>query len=175
MSGRAFCGWCCLALMPGFCSAQALPDRIAHPTRFVSITGTVGRLDRFYGRDVMLQAKYVFHPADKPDHWIRSIPIGAPAHLAADGRFSLTVPDLTGELPESAELRIHAIDAATGEPIAQLVVADAVALHTAMGGLRIAGEYPPLMLFTPCTTTPPRAKDSFGFALRPGSEDACDR
>jgi hypothetical protein len=100
------------------------------------------------------------------------ITLGDPVDLSPDGRFHLSIPDLSS--PPNGDLRIQAKDKATGDPGA-LLIPEPRARATRMGGLKILREYPAEIVFTPCALNSSQLHDSEGFALRPDLEDACTR
>jgi hypothetical protein len=65
----------------------------------VWITGRLTRSGRLYNHEVKLQAKYVARWAQSffgfGDGIVTSIPIGSVAYVSADGRFRLSVPNLS--------------------------------------------------------------------------------
>jgi hypothetical protein len=94
------------------------------------ITGTLARSDRLYGRAVKLQAKYVARWAQQflglGDDIVTDIPVGDAVYLPADGRFRLSVPNLSqdplaGAPDHSGELQIWARDKTSEDMVAQLI------------------------------------------------------
>lgn len=154
------------------------------PLRSVVIEGALSRIDRLYGREVRLEAQYVAGWAQSflrlPGGIVTTIPVGDAADVAADGRFRLSVPDLSqdplaGAADHPGELRILAKDKAGRELVAQLIPTGPHANATRMGGLKIQVAYPAETAFVPCVANPPQGHDAEGFALRSGPADACDR
>ncbi len=137
---------------PG-CAVQtldvALPASSAYsfecrPVGQVRIEGTIRRMDRLYGREVEVQAKYIARWAGMAV----GIPVGDTARVAADGQFRVAAPDLPRD-----SLQIWARDRTSGEAIARLD--------------RVGQEE-----YVPCAVNAPR-HDAEGFALRPAPIDAC--
>jgi hypothetical protein len=156
---------------------------VCEPASNLSITGTITRSDRLYGRAVQLQAKYAARWAQSffeiDPAILTEIPIGAVTDPSADGRFRLSIPDLSNDPVAAApdhpgDLRIWARDKVTGDVVAQLVPTGPPALKTRMGGLKIQNEYPAEMVFAPCAVNPPRVHNAIGFAQRPARYDSCD-
>jgi len=157
---------------------------ICRPLLSVSIAGALTRSDRLYGREVKLQAKYVARWAQSllelGDGIVTAIPVGDVAYLSPDGRFRLSVPDLSqdplaGASDHPGELQIWARDKTSDDIVAQLIPAAPRAIKTRMGGLKIQSEYPSETVFAPCVANPRQLHDATGFALRPGASDSCDR
>jgi len=157
---------------------------VCRPLPSVAITGTLTRTDRLYGRGVKLQAKYVARWArsffEVGDGVVTTIPLGDVAYLSQDGRFRLSVPDLSqdplaGAPDHPGEFQIWARDKITEDLVAQLIPRGAQFIKTRMGGLKIVSEYPSEIVFVPCAANPPQVHDAIGFALRPAPVDACDR
>jgi len=153
------------------------------PVGNITITGSLMRIDRLYGLDVRLEAKYAAHWAREflglDRGVLTAIPVGDVANLSEDGRFRLKVPDLSrdplaGALEYPGELQIWAKDKRTGAIVAKLIPVDPQPAKTQSGGLKVRGEYTEEIVFSPCAMGPPR-HDSWGFAVRPPSGDACDR
>ena len=156
---------------------------ICRPLSSVWIAGALTRTDRFYGREVKLQAKYVARWAQSffefGDGIVTTIPIGDVTYLSPDGRFRLWVPDfsqdpLAGAPAHPGELQIWARDKASEDIVAQLIPAGLQVIKARMGGLKIQSEYPSEIVFAPCAANPPQVHDAIGFALRPDAFDACD-
>jgi hypothetical protein len=156
---------------------------ICQPLPHVWIAGAVPRMDRFYGREVTVQAKYVARWAQSfldLDNIVTAIPVGDVASFSSDGRFRLSVPDfsqdpLAGATDHLGELQIWARDKVSERLVAQLILSAPGAMKTRMGGLKILSEYPSDLVFAPCIVNPAAVHDATGFALRPGSSDLCDR
>jgi hypothetical protein len=155
---------------------------VCQPVKNISIEGTVTRLDRLYGLDVQLEAKYIVRGARKflgLDLGIdTSIPVGKVVDLPSDGHFRLEVPDLSQDplagAPEFlGEVQIWAKDKASGAIVAKLIPREPEDVKAPREGLRVQHEYVSEIVFAPCTAIPPR-RDSFGFAMRPAPYDACD-
>ena len=157
---------------------------ICQPLSNLWITGAVTRIDRLYGREVKLQAKYVARWAqsflESGNDIVTTILVGDAASPSADGRFGLSVPDfsqdpLAGAPDHPGELQIWANDKISNRLVAQLILAGPAAMKTRMGGLKILSEYPSELVFAPCVANPAPVRDANGFARRPGSSDFCDR
>lgn len=157
---------------------------ICRPLPDVWITGRLTRSDHRYGREVKLQAKYVARWAQSfsglGDEIIPDIPVGDVVYLPADGRFRLSVPDLSQDplagAPEyPSELQIWVKDKTSGDVVGLLIPAKPQAIKTRMGGLKIQSEYPSEIVFAPCRVEPSRLHDVFGFAIRPDPDDLCER
>ncbi len=133
--------------------------------------------DQLNGHDVTLQAKYIAHWAPAflgtKDTTVPVITIGQPAELSDDGRFQISVPDLSSQ--PNAELRIQAIQKTTGNPVAMLIPSEPRAIATRMGGLKMLSAYPSEIAFTPCGLNASHLLDSEGFAHRSDVGDACSR
>jgi len=147
------------------------------PVKSVPIYGAVIRQDRLYRLDVTLQAKYVARWAQKflglDPGIVMSIPVGDVVSIAADGRFRLGVPDLSqAEYP--AEFQIWAREKTSGDIVAQLIPMDPQPVETRTGSLKVQNQYRSEIVFSPCAWSLPR-HDSFGFAIGPRRDDACDR
>ena len=157
---------------------------ICQPLSSVWIAGALTRSDRLYSHEVKLQAKYVARWAQSffglGDGLVTSIPVGDVADVSADGRFRLSVPDLSqdplaGAPDHPGELQIWARDKASEDIVAQLIPAGPQVIKVRMGGLRIQREYHSEIVFAPCAVNPPQLHDAIGFALRPDASDSCDR
>ena len=144
------------------------------------------RSDRFYGREVKLQARYVARWAQAflgLDESIGTvIPIGEAVDLSADGPFRLTIPDLSqdplaGTPDHPGELQIWAKDETSEALVAQLTPRDPRLIKTRMGGLKVQNEYPSEIVFAPCAANSAHVHvhDRLGFAIRSDISDACDR
>jgi hypothetical protein len=157
---------------------------ICQPLPSVWIDGALTRMDRLYGRQVKLQAKYVARWAqsflESGDDIVTTIPVGNVAYPSPDGRFRLSVPDfsqdsLGGGPDHPGELQIWVRDKTSDRLVAQLIPAGPASMKTRMGGLKILSEYPSELLFAPCAANSAPVHDAIGFARRPGSSDLCDR
>jgi hypothetical protein len=150
------------------------------PLGTIAIPGALTRSDRLYGRQVTLEARYVAR-------WARSflglraplvdaIPIGDVVDLPPDGRFRLTVPDLSQyPLARDGEFQIWARDKATRRLVDQVTPLSPASVRARMGGLRIERAYRSEIVFAPCAATATQPHDAEGFALRPDLFDGCDR
>jgi hypothetical protein len=156
---------------------------ICRPLSSVWIAGALARSDCLHGRKVKLQARYIARWAQSflglGDGIVTAIPVGEVAHLSPDGRFRLSVPDLSrdplaGAPDHPGEFEIWARDTASDHIVAQLFPAEPQAMKARMGGLKIQSEYPSETVFAPCASDTP-VHDAEGFALRPDVYDACDR
>jgi hypothetical protein len=141
-------------------------------------------MDRFFGREVRLQAKYVARWAQSflelGNDIVTTIPVGDVASLLPDGRFRLSVPDfsqdpMAGAPDHPGEIQIWARDKISDRLVAQLILAGPAVMKTRMGGLKILRECPSALVFEPCVANPATLHDKVGFAVRPGSGDQCDR
>ena len=181
-----------LVYAPG-CALQTLdlpPSKASHQEFFfacrslptVRISGKLIRLDRLYGRQVKLRAKYVAQWA-RPflglhEESVVDIPVGEAADLGVDGRFQMSLPDLSqdalaGAPDHPGALQIWARDKLSGNLVALLKPAGLTATKTPIGGVRIQPEYSSEIIFAPCSADPPQVHDAIGFALRPAPVDAC--
>jgi len=102
---------------------------------------------------------------------------GDVAYLSADGRFRLTIPDLSqdplaGAPDHPGELQIWAKDKTSEALVAQLVP-KGPQLKTRMGGLKVQSEYPSEIVFAPCAANHPQVHDRF--AIRADVGDPCGR
>jgi hypothetical protein len=156
-------------------TCRALPN--------VWISGKLIRLDRLYGREVKLRAKYVARWAQAflglRDNIVVDIPVGGAVDLHADGHFQMSVPDLSqdalaGAADHSGALQIWVRDKTSDDLVALLMPAGLQAMKRPIGGVRIQPEYPTEIVFAPCSANPPQVHDATGFALRPAPIDACD-
>ena len=136
---------------------------ICQPLPSVWIVGALTRMDRLYGREVKLQAKYVARWAQSflelGNDIVTTIPVGDAAYLSPDGRFRLSVPDfsqdpLAGAPDHPGELQIWARDKTSDRIVAQLIPAGPGLMKTRMGGLKILSEYPSELVFAPCVANP---------------------
>jgi hypothetical protein len=159
-------------------------DFICQPLPSVWIAGALTRSDRLYRHEVKLQAKYVARWAQPffgfGSGIVTSIPVGSGAYPSADGRFRLSVPDLSqdplaGASDHPGELQIWARDKTSDDIVAQLTPAAPQVIKVRMGGLKIQKEYLSEIAFAPCAVSPPQLHDKMGFALRPDAGDSCDR
>jgi len=157
---------------------------ICQPLRSVWINGALTRMDRLYGREVKLKANYVARWAQSflelGNDILTTFPVGDAAYPSPDGRFRLSVPDLSqdplaGAPDHAGEIQIWASDKTTDRLIAQLIPVGLGLMTTRMGGLKILSEYPSELMFAPCLANPATLHDRVGFAVRPGSSDQCDR
>jgi hypothetical protein len=138
-------------------------------------------MDRCYGREVKVQAKYIARWAqaflELGD--VTTIPIGDIAHLSPNGHFRMSIPDFSQDplagAPDRGELQVWARDKTTERIVAQLVPVRLRVMKTRMGGMKILSEYPSEIGFAPCIANPAAVHDASGFALRPGSSDLCGR
>jgi len=162
---------------------------ICQPVRNIEIQGVLARSDRLHGRDrlygheVKLKAKYLARWAQPflqlGDSIFTTIPVGDAAHLSADGRFRLTIPDLSqdplaGAPDHPGELHIWAEDEISEALVAQLTPADPQSIRTRLGGLKVQNAYPSEIVFAPCAVSSAEAHDRMGFAIRPDASDPCD-
>lgn len=147
------------------------------PLPVVTISGVLTRQELLQGREFTLQAKYVARWAQPffgfDPQLITTIPVSDAAETAADGSFRLEIPDFSQDSP--GEIQIWARDRANGKIIAQLLPVGPAEIKSRMGGLKLSGEYPPGIVFVPCTEHPDRVQDAFGFTLRSSGESACTR
>ena len=145
---------------------------VCQPLGSVPITGRVVLPDRFEGRAVKVEARYIVRWAQAflgiDDSLVLAIPTGT-SDITADGSFHLTVPDFSRD-PESAagypasEIQIWAKDKADGSLVAELVPNGLPQIKTRMGGLKIQGQYPAGMVLSACVGT--SRHDASGFAIR---------
>jgi hypothetical protein len=156
---------------------------ICQPLPSVWIAGAVTRSDRLYRHEVKLQAKYVARWAQPflglGNGIVTSIPVGSVAYPSADGRFRLSVPDLSqdplaGASDHPGELQIWVRDKTSNDILAQLIPSGTQVIKVRMGGLKIQREYLSEIAFAPCAVNPPQLHDKMGFALRPDPGDSCD-
>ena len=156
---------------------------VCQPMRSIAIQGAVILSERLYGRKVKLQAKYIARWAQSflglDESIVTSIPIGDVAHLSADGRFRLVIPDLSqdplaGTLDHPGELQVWAKDETSDAIVAKLIPTDRQFLKARMGGLKVSNEYPSEVVFAPCAERPAQPHDKYGFAMRAAISDACD-
>lgn len=155
---------------------------ICRPLPTVRISGQLMRLDRLYGRQVKLRAKYVAQWAQAflglRDDIVVDIPVGEVVDLGVDSRFDIQVPDfsqdaLAGAPDHPGALQIWARDRVSDDLVALLMPAGPEAATRPIGGVRILPEYSPEIVFAPCSADPPQVHDAIGFALRPAPKDAC--
>jgi len=154
------------------------------PLPTISIAGALIRIDRLYGREVKLYARYMARWAQAflglDDSFVTAIPVGDVAYPSADGRFHLAIPDLSQDPLATApdhpgELQIWAKDKTSDAIVAQLVPASPLLIKARMGGLKVQKEYPAEVVFSPCVSNPHQPHDKIGFAIRPDVRDPCDR
>jgi|SRR5579872_4947758 len=159
-------------------------DFICQPLPTVWIAGALTRSDRLYRHEVKLQVSYVARWAQSffgfGNGIVTSIPVGGGAYPSQDGRFRMSVPDLSqdplaGAPDHPGELQIWARDKTSDDIVAQLTPAGPQVIKVQMGGLKIQSEYLSEITFTPCAVNPPQLHDKMGFALRPDAGDSCDR
>ena len=193
--GHAADGMKALIYAPG-CSIQTrdIPFISSHnkeyeflcqPLGSLSISGRVLWTDRLYGRGIKLQARYIARWAAPflglANEIVLPITVGDAAFLAADGRFCMSIPDLShdalaGAPDHPGDLQIWAEDPATGDLLAQLVPVGTVDFKTRMGGLKVRSNYPSEVVFAPCDAPIAHfTHDREGFAIRPEVYGACDR
>jgi len=183
-------GFKAILYAPG-CAIQTLDIRLfagqqseqvafaCQPLGNVPIAGRVVLPDRFEGRAVKVEARYIARWAQAflgiDDNLVLVIPTGT-SDIAADGSFRLSVPDFSRD-PESAagypasEIQIWAKDKADGSLVAELVPSGLPQIKTRMGGLKIQGQYPADVVFSACVGV--SRHDASGFAIR-GTSD-CDQ
>jgi hypothetical protein len=156
---------------------------LCRPTRDIAIQGALILSERLYGHKVKLQAKYIARWAQSflglDDSFVTSIPIGDVAHLSADGRFRLVIPDLSQDplarTPDHpGEIQVWAKDETSDAIVAKLIPTDPQFLKARMGGLKVRNEYPSDVVFAPCAESSAQPHDKIGFAMRPAISDACD-
>jgi hypothetical protein len=149
----------------------------------VVIQGALILPERLYGRKVKLQAKYIPRWAQSflglDESIVTSIQIGDVAHVSADGRFRLAIPDLSqdplaGTPDHAGEIQVWAKDETSDAIVAKLIPTDPQSLKTRMGGLKVSNEYPSEVVFAPCAERPAQPHDKYGFAMRAPISDACD-
>jgi hypothetical protein len=147
---------------------------VCRPVKDIIIAGTVTRADRFYQRPVRLQARYVARWVQQflglGDDFVTVIPVGDAVELSREGRFRLTVPDLSRE--RAGEIQIWAKDKTSGATVAQLLPTGPALQTTTLGSMQ---EYPFAATFAACAANRPGIHDQEGFAFRPDGNDACDR
>ena len=155
---------------------------VCQPVRSIELQGALIRLDRLYGHKVKLQAKYLARWAQPflglDDRIVTGIPVGDVAHLSADGRFRLVIPDLSqdplaGAPDHPGEIQIWAKDDTSDAIVAQLIPTDPQPVKTRMGGLKVQNEYAFEIVFVPCATSYVLEHDKIAFAIRPDVNDAC--
>jgi len=193
LKGRPATGIKAILYAPG-CAVQTLdlrlsgPDNppflfICEPLRKIEIQGVLTRSERLYRHKVKLQAKYIARWAQPflglDDSIVTGIPVGDVAHLSADGRFRLVIPDLSqdplaGAPDHPGELQVWAKDETNDAIVAKLISTDPQFMKTRMGGLKVQNEYPLEIAFAPCAASSAQGHDRIGFAMRPDIRDACD-
>jgi hypothetical protein len=191
--GRPVTGIKAILYAPG-CAIQTLDLRltgadnpqfpfICQPMRNIAIQGALILSERLYGHKVKLQVKYIARWAQSflglDESVVTSIPIGDVAHLSADGRFRLVIPDLSqdplaGTRDHPGELQVWAKDETSDAIVAKLIPEDPLFLKARMGGLKVRNEYPSEVVFAPCAESSAQPHDKYGFAMRPAISDACD-
>jgi hypothetical protein len=153
------------------------------PVKYISIQGALIFPERLYGHKVKLQVKYIARWAPSflglDESIVTSIPIGDVAHLSADGRFRLVIPDLSqdplaGTPDHPGEIQVWAKDETSDAIVAKLIPTDPQSLRARMGGLKVRTEYPSEVVFAPCAERSAQAHDKMGFAKRPDFREACD-
>ena len=157
---------------------------ICLPLPSVVISGKLTSVDWFSGRDITLEARYVARWAPEflgIDNFILTvIPVGELLHVPPDGRFRISLADLSkdplGGAPNHAsELQIWARDKKGSRIFTQLIPAQAAWMKTPMGGLKIREGYPEEIVFAACSEEPGPKHGPFGFALRGDTSNSCDR
>lgn len=155
---------------------------VCQPIRSIELQGALIRPDRLYGHKVKLQARYLARWAQPflglDDRIVTGIPVGEVAHLSADGRFRLVIPDLSqdplaGTPDHPGEIQIWAKDDTSDAIVAQLIPTDPQPVKTRMGGLKVQNGYPSEIVFAPCAECSAQPHDRMGFAIRPDCSDAC--
>ena len=156
---------------------------LCRPTRDIAIQGALILSERLYGHKVKLQAKYIARWAQSflglDDSFVTSIPIGDVAHLSADGRFRLVIPDLSQDplarTPDHpGEIQVWAKDETSDAIVAKLIPTGPLFIKARMGGLKVRNQYPSEVVFAPCAANSAQRHDKEGFAMRPAISDACD-
>ncbi len=151
--------------------------------RNISIQGALILPERLYGHKVKLQAKYIARWAQSllglDESIVTSIPVGDVAHLSADGRFRLAIPDLSqdalaGTPDHPGEIQIWAKDETSDAIVAKLIPTGPQFIRARMGGLKVRNQYPSEVVFAPCAAGSAQGHDKEGFAMRPDIADACD-
>lgn len=167
---------------PGPSSHERYPFSCS-PLPTLRIAGSVARTDRLYGREIVLQAKYVARWAQRflgiDESLPTSIAVGPSTELSQDGKFQLAVPDfaadpIAGASDHDGEIEIWARDKSTGVLVALLVPTMPASLKVHVGGLKIQGTYPDEVIFTPCASGRAQVHDTIGFARRPDAFDSCN-
>jgi hypothetical protein len=191
--GRPVTGIKAILYAPG-CAIQTLDLHLSgadnpqfrftcQPMRNISIQGALILSERLYGRKVKLQAKYIARWAQSflglDESVVTSIPIGDVAHLSADGRFRLVIPDLSrdplaGTPDHPGEIQVWAKDETSDAIVAKLIPTDPQFIRARMGGLKVRNQYPSEVVFAPCAAGSAQGHDKEGFAMRPDIADACD-
>jgi hypothetical protein len=155
---------------------------ICQPMGNIAIQGALILPERLYGRKVKLQAKYIARWAPSflglDESVVTSIQIGDVAHVSADGRFRLEIPDLSqdplaGKPDHPGELQVWAKDETSDAIVAKLIPTDPLFIKARMGGLKVRNQYPEVV-FAPCAARSAQPHDKEGFAMRPDIADACD-
>jgi hypothetical protein len=156
---------------------------VCQPLKNTSIVGSITQRDRLYKREVKLQAIYMARWAQAflglDRDIFTAIPVGDVAYLSADGRFQLSVPDLSQDPLVTApdhpgEVRIWDKDTTSDAIVAQLIPISPHLIKVRMGGLNVLNEYPSEIVFAPCAANRRQAHDKLGFAIRPDASDPCD-
>jgi hypothetical protein len=157
-------------------NCQALPN--------TPISGIVSRPNRLDGHEVTLRAIYLARwaqPFMKPaDSIIATIPMSDEVAVSSEGRFLLSVPDLSrdplaGAPDHAGEFQIWARDKTSGDVVAEMVPAGLPDLKTQMGGLKIRTHYPADIVFSTCAVNRSPVHNAEGFAIRPNPADPCER
>ena len=157
---------------------------VCRPLSSVWINGALTRTDWLFGHEVNLQVKYLARWAQSflglGDDLSTTIPVGDVTYLSSGGRFRLLLPDfaqdpLAGAADHPGEFQIWARDKTGQGIVAQLSPAGPQILKAGVRSLKIQSEYPSEIVFAPCTAGLPHFHDEFGFGLRPGARDLCDR
>jgi hypothetical protein len=192
LEGRPVTGIKAILYAPG-CAIQTLDLHLTGADNFqfqflcqpmgnIAIEGALILPERLYGRKVKLQAKYIVRWAQPflglDESVVTSIPIGDVAHVSADGRFRLVIPDLSqdplaGTPDHPGELQVWAKDEISDAIVAKLIPTDPQFLKARMGGLKVRNQYPEVG-FAPCAANSAQRHDKEGFAMRPDIRDACD-
>jgi hypothetical protein len=149
------------------------------PLRDIAITGTVNRIDRLYGSEVILYAKYLGHWMQRflgiEENLETPISVGSAVSLSPDGAFRLTVPDFAQDsLAASGKFEIWAKNKSTGALEAQIVPLAPQQVKLPIGNLKVLDEYPAGLVFVRCAAHGP-SHDRIGFARRPDGYDTCGR
>jgi hypothetical protein len=156
---------------------------LCRPLGNVWIAGRLIQSDPLYKHGVKLQARYIARWAHGflglADDSVLVIPVGDVAELGADGRFRLSVPDLSrdplaGTPGAAGEIQIWAEEKTSNDLLAQLIPTGHPIVITRMGGLKLQGEYPSETVFAPCAIDRSLLHDETGFARR-SDIDGCGR